>query len=147
MFTPDAASVIYAAAWEGNPAEVFTTRIDGTDSRPLGLKNANVVAVSSRGEIAVLRKSADTRWTTGIGEGTLATVSLSGGEPRDVLDKVVAADWNPEGTQMAIVRQRIPAAAAGVGCPPSGPSSFRSATSCIARRLASRASFAFHRTV
>jgi Tol biopolymer transport system component len=117
MFTPDAASVIYAAAWEGNPAEVFTTRIDGTDSRPLGLKNANVVAVSSRGEIAVLRKSADTRITTGIGEGTLATVSLSGGEPRDVLDKVVAADWNPEGTQMAIVRQRIPTAAAGVWVP------------------------------
>jgi Tol biopolymer transport system component len=115
MFTPDAASVIYAAAWEGNPAEVFTTRIDGTDSRPLGLRNANVVGVSSRGEIAVLRKSAGTRITGG--EGTLATVSLSGGEPRDVLDRVVAADWNPEGTQMAIARQRRPAAAAGVWVP------------------------------
>ena len=35
-FAPDGQTVAYAAAWEGAPAEIFTVRTDGTESRPLG---------------------------------------------------------------------------------------------------------------
>ena len=55
-YTPDGASIIYGATWEGAPWEIFTSRLDGTESRPFGVKNADVLAVSSKGELAVLLK-------------------------------------------------------------------------------------------
>src|SRR5262249_39319765 len=36
--------------------------------------------------------------------GTLARVSVGGGSPREVENKVIAADWSPDGSQLAIVR-------------------------------------------
>jgi hypothetical protein len=37
--------------------------------------------------------------------GTLARVSLAGGAPRDVLENVMAADWDPEGQDLAVLRR------------------------------------------
>ena len=48
-FAPDGQSVIYSAAWDGKPVEVFSTRVGGPESRPLGLPSAGVLAVSSAG--------------------------------------------------------------------------------------------------
>src|SRR5260370_32539810 len=39
-----------------------------------------------------------------INSGTLARVPLGGGAPREVLDDVQWADWSPDGTNLAIVR-------------------------------------------
>jgi hypothetical protein len=36
--------------------------------------------------------------------GTLATVSLEGGTPREIAEDVSAADWAPDGSGLAIVR-------------------------------------------
>src|ERR1700677_2234916 len=36
-FAPDGQTVIYGATWEGAPQELFSTRFDSTDSRPVGL--------------------------------------------------------------------------------------------------------------
>src|SRR5262249_11428413 len=30
-YTPDGGSIIYSAAWDGNPEEIFTSRLDGTE--------------------------------------------------------------------------------------------------------------------
>jgi Tol biopolymer transport system component len=95
-YTPDGGSIIYGATWEGTPREIFTSRLDGTESRPFGVKNADVLAVSSKGELAVLLKR-----TPG-GGGTLAIVPLAGGVPRELLENVVAADWSPDGAQLAV---------------------------------------------
>ena len=101
-YTPDGGSMLYSAAWEGAPAEIFTARLDGTESRPFGVKNADVLAVSSKGEVAVLLKEDHFRnWG---GEGTLAVLPLSGGTPRELLQEVAAADWSPDGTQLAVAR-------------------------------------------
>ncbi len=35
-FTPDGDNVVYSAAFDGNPTEVYLTRRDGHDARPLG---------------------------------------------------------------------------------------------------------------
>jgi hypothetical protein len=101
-YTPDGGSIIYSAAWEGAPAEIFTARLDGTESRPFGIKNADVLAVSSKGEVAILLKKQNLRV---IGMGTLAVIPLSGGAPRELLEDVAAADWSPDGTQLAVVRK------------------------------------------
>src|SRR5256885_9951974 len=36
-FAPDGETVVYAAAWNGRPVELFSMRADSTESRPLGL--------------------------------------------------------------------------------------------------------------
>ncbi len=95
-YTPDGGSIIYGATWEGAPWEIFTSRLDGTESRPFGVKNADVLAVSSKGELAVLLKK------TFAASGTLAVMPLAGGAMRELLENVVAADWSPDGTQLAV---------------------------------------------
>jgi hypothetical protein len=59
--------------------------------------------VSSQGELAILltRPGDLDVFST----GTLARVSLSGGEPRHVLDDVSLADWSPDGRELAVLRR------------------------------------------
>jgi hypothetical protein len=90
-FAPDGQTVLYSASWEGSPTEVYSTRVDGTESRPLGLKGADLLAVSSTGELLVLVGSSTLKSPGGT--GTLARVPLSGGAPRELVEQVHAADW------------------------------------------------------
>jgi len=100
-FTPDGQSVVYGAAWDGRPTEVFTTRGDGTQSRPLGIPKADVLAVSPKGELAVLLKKGFLRYPTGL--GTLAVLPLEGGVPRELIQGVKEASYGPDGV-LAVVR-------------------------------------------
>jgi len=102
-FGSDGKSVIYSAAWDGGPTEIFLGRSDGPDSRPFGLKNADVLAVSPSGEVAVsLNARAAGAFTRA---GTLARVAATGsGAPREILENVEYADFPPDGKDIAIVR-------------------------------------------
>jgi predicted Ser/Thr protein kinase len=102
-FAPDGKTIIYSAAWEGNPVELFTTRPESPESRPLGLNGAEVLSISMNGEMAVLLKSQNV--APYINEGTLGRVPLGGGAPREVLEHVQWADWSPDGSNLAIVRE------------------------------------------
>ncbi len=101
-FAPDGQTVVYSAAWEGGPVEIFTTRPQIAESRPLGLPVAEILAISSTGEMAVSLGSRQIRSYSY--NGTLARVSLIGGAPREVLENVQWADWSPDGTALAVVR-------------------------------------------
>ncbi|HEX5855402.1 MAG TPA: hypothetical protein VFZ57_07255, partial [Thermoanaerobaculia bacterium] len=90
-FAPDGKTILYSASWEGRPAEVFSTRVDGTESRPLGLTKADLAAVSVSGELLILLKSSDLQTPGGV--STLARVSLSGGAPREIAQSVHMAEW------------------------------------------------------
>jgi eukaryotic-like serine/threonine-protein kinase len=102
-FSPDGHSVVYGAAWEGRPFEIFTSRPESPESRSLGLPSADLLAVSPSGEMAV---SLDHRhkyeWKA---SGTLARVSLSGGGVRLMLADVRQADWSPDGRSLAVIRE------------------------------------------
>ena len=101
-FAPDGQTVAYSAAWEGDPTEIFTTRAGGAASRSLGLAGADVLAISSSGEMLVLLGSRQAgNW---IYSGTLARVALAGGAPREILDEVQWADWAPNADSLAVVR-------------------------------------------
>jgi hypothetical protein len=102
-FAPDGKTVVYGAAWEAAPGEIFTVRTDSTESRPVGLSRADLLAVSSKGELAVLLKKASL-FRPG-GRGTLARMPLGGGTPREVLEDVSQADWAPTGEDLAVVRR------------------------------------------
>ena len=101
-FAPDGKTVVYSAAWNGQPVRLFTTRTDSTESTPLNLPDAQLFGVSSIGELAV---SLGHRYEGWMGEGTLARTPLLGGGARPVLEGVREADWAPDGSDLAIVRR------------------------------------------
>jgi len=101
-FGPDGHTILYSAAWQGNPVEVFTTRPEAPDSRSVGLSRSQLLAVSSTGEMAVaLSNNPVGTW---VNVGTLARAPLVGGAPREILENVQAADWGPDGDSLAVVR-------------------------------------------
>jgi len=101
-FTPDGETVVYGAAWDGGPIELYSTRSGSPESRSLGLPPADILSVSSSGEMAVLL---DPHFTLGFERsGTLARAPLAGGVPRQVLENVQDADWSPDGQGMAVAR-------------------------------------------
>ncbi len=102
-FAPDGQTVVYSAAWEGRPVEVFTTRVGSPEARPVGVAGAEILGISSTGETALLLGSQQTK--SQVFSGTLARMPLVGGAPREVLENVQWADWSPDGTQLAVVRE------------------------------------------
>jgi len=102
-FAPEGQTIIYSAAWGGRPVELFSTRPGSPESRSLGIPAADVRAVSSSGEMALLLKPGS-RLEWGWKWGTLARASLSGGAPREFLKGVQLADWSQDGASLAVVR-------------------------------------------
>jgi len=101
-FAPDGHTILYSAAWQGNPTDIFTARPEAPESRSMGLSRTNLMSVSSTAEMAVLINSkAVGAW---VSMGTLARAPLSGGAPREVLEQVQWADWSPDGNSLAVVR-------------------------------------------
>ena len=102
-FAPDGKTIIYSAAWEGKSLQLFTTRPESPESHELEPAGADVLAVSSSGEMALSLRSHPIAQF--LYSGTLARVPLVGGAPREVMENVEFADWSPDGNTMAIVRQ------------------------------------------
>ena len=100
-FAPDGQSIIYSAGWDGKPPELFSTRVGGPESRPLGLPSSGVFAISSAGELAI-SLGCELNWAEC--QGTLARMPLAGGAPREVLQDVFYADWGQDGKDLAVVR-------------------------------------------
>jgi Tol biopolymer transport system component len=103
-FAPDGQTILYSAAWDGNPMEIYVSRPESPESRPFGLVGAEILAVSKSGEMAlsVGRHSLDPFLRV----GTLARLSVAGGgAPREILNDIEWADWSPDGQELAIVRE------------------------------------------
>jgi Tol biopolymer transport system component len=101
-FAPDGQTIVYGAAWDGRPQELFSTRFDSSDSRSLGLSPAQILSISSKGEMAVALHPVNSSPFTQ--SGTLARVPLAGGAPREVFENVSWADWAPDGQSLALIR-------------------------------------------
>jgi len=102
-FAPDGQTILYTAAWDGRPLEIFSRRLESPESRSTGLSAAELLAVSRSGEMAVALDSHPLSSFHRIGR--LASTSIAGGvAPRDILDDVQWADWSADGKEMAIVR-------------------------------------------
>jgi eukaryotic-like serine/threonine-protein kinase len=101
-FTRDG-NLLFGAAWDGNPIEVFAAQSGSTESRPLGMPATDILSVSRSGELAV---STHRHWGEGFeNTGMLARTSEGGGAPRDIADGVEYADWAPDGENLAVVRR------------------------------------------
>jgi eukaryotic-like serine/threonine-protein kinase len=92
-FAPDGQTIVYSAAWDNPQTRLYSSRVDGTETRDLDLPPGDLMAVSRSGELAI-----------GLKNSHLARVPLAGGAPRELLDNVAAADWSSDGTQLAVAR-------------------------------------------
>jgi Tol biopolymer transport system component len=104
-FAPGGHSVVYSAAWEGAPVEIFEAELGGAESRPLGFAPAKLLSIARTGDLAI---ALEPRWILShLQPGLLARVPLMGGVPRRLLADVNAADWSPDGKDLAVAR-RVP---------------------------------------
>lgn len=105
-FSPDGQTIVYSAEWNGQPSDVFITRGDRPGARSLELKGGQLLAISSTGDLAVLLRTR----VTGTFEdtGTLAVLPLSGGAPRELAEDIQWADFSPDGSQLAVIRDLGP---------------------------------------
>ena len=102
LFAPDGKTVVYSGALTGSTVELFTVSPEYPASKSFGLRDVQLLSVSSKSELAVLTKA---RYLSHrLYQGTLARMPLGGGAPREILEDVREADWSPDGEQLAIVR-------------------------------------------
>src|SRR5271170_3775216 len=101
-FASDGRSIYYSASWNGQPVQLYSTVPDSPESRPLNLINSTLFAASAS-ELAISLGCED-RYI-GNCEGTLATVPVSGGSPREIAQDTLSADWTADGSEMAVIRQ------------------------------------------
>jgi Tol biopolymer transport system component len=105
-FAPDGQTILYAAAWQGRPVQLFSTRVDSTESTALPLSSARLLSASAAGKLAILTSHGD-------GSFAIAEVPLAGGAPHELVEgdahealqfTRAVADWSPGGDRLAIVR-------------------------------------------
>jgi serine/threonine protein kinase/Tol biopolymer transport system component len=101
-FTPDGQTVVFGGAWNGEPLKLFFQRTDANVFSPLTVADADLLAVSSTGELAIALRRSFAVYDVPV--GTLARSPLSGGSPREVLENVEDADWGTDGTSFAVTR-------------------------------------------
>ncbi len=102
-FAPDGQTIVYSAAWDGGPVRIYSTRPGSNETRTLDLAPGRLEAIAPNNEIAFLR---DLRLSTMFNQpGTLVRAGLEGGVGRDILENVQAADWSPDGSQLAVARE------------------------------------------
>ncbi|HEY6930165.1 MAG TPA: serine/threonine-protein kinase, partial [Thermoanaerobaculia bacterium] len=95
-FAPDGHTIVYGAAWEGRPVELYSTRSDSTEARTL-IPNADVASISASGKMAVAIFH-------DLAPPTLAEMSLAGGAPRGIVADAWRADWTLDGQKLAVIR-------------------------------------------
>jgi Tol biopolymer transport system component len=97
-FAPDG-TIVYGATWAGESPGLYAVRPESPESRSFEIKNADILAVSSTGEMAVLLNQNPI-------SGTLARVPFAGGVPRPAVEDVpyASADWSPDGKELVVVR-------------------------------------------
>ncbi|MGH7522903.1 MAG: protein kinase domain-containing protein, partial [Gemmatimonadales bacterium] len=103
-FAPDGQTIVFSGTMvreNGNTPHLFVIHPEYPKPEPLGPDSTRLLAVSRSGQLAVLTHSVlkDHR----VYLGTLATMPLGGGTPREVLTNVQTADWATDGTAMAVI--------------------------------------------
>ena len=100
-FAPDGKAVVYSARLNGTPLDTYVIREEYPEPVPVGLHGAALLSVSRQGQMAVLvhpQYGSHRQWL-----GTLATVPIAGGAPRELLENVFDADWSADGNDLAVI--------------------------------------------
>lgn len=93
-FLADGHTVIYSAAWNGDPMNLYTTRTDLGGETALET-DGEVLSISPEGEMLVLRNRTPVFAYAQVGE--LDRLPVSGGGPRPITNGVQDASFAPDG--------------------------------------------------
>lgn len=96
-FSPDGNSVVYGACLNGQDLAIFISRVGKIEERPLDPPQANILAISAKENMLVVFPEKN---------NTLAEVPLSGGTPHELDQGIDYADWTPDETSVAIIREK-----------------------------------------
>jgi eukaryotic-like serine/threonine-protein kinase len=99
-FTPDG-SIVFSSANNGPAPQLFVNRPNSLAPQAIGGPGMHLLSVSSQGELAVLTNAEFLGHR--MFRGTLARMPIDGA-PRPWLTGVREADWSPDGSTLAIVR-------------------------------------------
>jgi eukaryotic-like serine/threonine-protein kinase len=100
-FAHNGQSIVYSAAWNGKPVQLFTTVGNSTLTQPLTLSDANLLAISSGDELAVVLHGVHNGQLETV-DGMLARAPLAGGSAKELQADVRWADWDAKG-ELAVV--------------------------------------------
>jgi len=101
--TPDGRTSVFSAARDRMRSELFVLRPEDREPRKLGGDNLQLLSISKSGELAVLTDVEYVSHRTYI--GTLARMPLTDAPPRQIIDHVTAAEWSPDGSEIAVIRR------------------------------------------
>ena len=82
---------------------MFVKDAQSPQARSLALPDTRLLAVSSKGELAVLTQARFVYQRMYL--GTLSRMPIGDASPRELLKDVLDADWSPDGAELAIVRR------------------------------------------
>ena len=99
-FMPDGQTIVYSAASRGFAPALYVINPTAEAPQRLDLPDAHLLAVSRKGELALIVNARYLQQR--LFAGTLARMTL-GSAPRAVLEQVRQADWGPDGETLAIV--------------------------------------------
>ncbi len=100
-FMPDGQTIIYSATPQGYVPDLFVINPGAEAPRPLGVSKAQLLSVSSKGELALIVEARHLGQR--LYSGTLARMTL-GSSPRAMMENVREADWGPDGEALAVVQ-------------------------------------------
>ncbi len=109
-FAPGGKTVVYSAAWDGRPQQVWTVLVDTLETLDTDLPPARLLAVSPSGEVAISPGSRMSRFGNSGTLPRLAIGSLRGTTPRIVAPGISSADWSRDGAVLAVGRETLPGA-------------------------------------
>jgi serine/threonine protein kinase len=100
-FAPDH-SIVYSAAWNNKPSQLFSTVANSLLSQPLQLTDASLLSVSRKHELAIVQHGVHSGQLETV-NGMLARAEIAGASPREILPDVRWADWAANSNDMAVV--------------------------------------------
>ncbi len=105
-FAPDGQTMVYdAMPAVGQTPRLLVIRSDHPDPVAVGPDSTHLLSVSRSGKLAILTHAKYLAHRLFL--GTLATMSLGGEAPRELAAGVREADWAPDDTSMAVVRDSL----------------------------------------
>lgn len=99
-FSPEG-NIVYSAAWNNKPVQLFSTVGNSLLSQPLQFTDANLLSISHTSELALVVHGTHSGQLETM-NGMLASAPLAGGSPRELLPDVRWADWDANG-RLAVV--------------------------------------------
>ena len=100
-FGPDGQTIVYSAMRDSTEPVLYAIRPGTMTSQPIGEVGTHLLAVSSKGELAVLAHARSIGHR--LFRGTLSRMTMDGGL-RPWLEDVSEADWSPDGETAAVTR-------------------------------------------